>query len=249
MRRQIKESIDFTLIELMIVVSIIAILAALLLPALAKAKEMGKRAGCQSNLKQFANGNLSYAGDFNGWGPSGTGSGHGQPYSWTSVSGYLVNENAVEAKNLVCPGTKSPFQDNASYRAGRITKGNDRVYSSYILSFGTGDRGVSQSGYWYGWIERPSPSYSQSPNLNMLGRNVEGRYIETPSRQPMGGDMASTDGYTVTFGLSSNPFPIAHSMGANTAFMDGHVAWTSRSNFTCYILYFYINEMIYWNNK
>jgi prepilin-type N-terminal cleavage/methylation domain-containing protein len=63
-RRNARQGSGFTLIELLVVIAIIAILAALLLPALASAKEKGKRAKCMSNLHQIGIGMHMYALDF-----------------------------------------------------------------------------------------------------------------------------------------------------------------------------------------
>ena len=61
--RQAFASAGFTLLELLVVMAIIALLAALLLPALARARESGRRTACGQNLHQLSLALTLYAGD------------------------------------------------------------------------------------------------------------------------------------------------------------------------------------------
>jgi prepilin-type N-terminal cleavage/methylation domain-containing protein len=71
-RRSAARGAGFTLIELLVVIAIIAILAGMLLPALARAKEAGRRIACANDMRQLALAVTMYADDHNGMFPERT---------------------------------------------------------------------------------------------------------------------------------------------------------------------------------
>ncbi len=99
-----KQEVQFTLMELLFVISIIAILAALLLPSLRKAKEAAKSVACKNNLRQIGMAMRNYTSDNNGSFPMAVDS-HGiKAISWDdSLADYDGRELTTVEKQLNAP--------------------------------------------------------------------------------------------------------------------------------------------------
>jgi len=109
----------FTLIELLVVIAIIGILAAMLLPALARSKESGRQTACASNLRQLALAAFFYASDYEGLLPV-----RSQMNRWPArlQSGYQ-NPGV-----LLCPSERLPAD------AGGTVSDPDAAPRSYVMN-------------------------------------------------------------------------------------------------------------------
>ena len=133
----------FTLIELLTVISIIAILLALLMPALSYAKKIAKQSACQNHMKQLTLAFLTYAADNNGRFPTKKAAkGSWSRTKWTAIIASSMGFEVVKSGDddelddkfkefLICPGDPNVPLGKRSYAPcrGKDYDNTDGIYS------------------------------------------------------------------------------------------------------------------------
>jgi prepilin-type N-terminal cleavage/methylation domain-containing protein/prepilin-type processing-associated H-X9-DG protein len=216
----------FTLIELLVVIAIIAILAALLLPVLAKSKDQAIRTECKSNLHQFNIALHIYTGENKDYLPQQPNDG-GIYWAWDLPwnEGLNLLSDGMIWRTFYCPGTAWKFGDTNNYDLFyNYAPGNIHVVG-YALTL-TNTAEFTESGPLTNInVKMSTPTtWEVGPSTVQFGPISE-RVLLADATLELNNSWTSVQGgYRVTH-TSAHLLNGIKPAGGNLAMMDGHVEW------------------------
>jgi prepilin-type N-terminal cleavage/methylation domain-containing protein/prepilin-type processing-associated H-X9-DG protein len=214
----------FTLIELLVVIAVIAILMAILMPALHRAREQGQRAACLSNLKQLTTAWILYADENDDkivagcTGKSGEYNVPAKEDGWVHWMGY-ANETTEEKQiQAIEEGALFPFSRTAKlYQCPSGLRGEMRTYSVVDAM--------------NGWPTKPEIIVKKRMKIARPGERLvfvdEGwatlaTWSVPYDREAWWGSAAVAGGIESSTNRNFDPPPVRHGEGTTFSFADGH---------------------------
>ena len=204
----------FTLIELLIVISIIAILAAMLLPALSQAREKARTVHCASCQRQLTMGTLNYGSDWNDYFPPHNKDGK----YWPQL---LIGNSYTARKIYICETAFGKTTDNNIIAIWRTERSPQAIFNSDSSAWYHPSYGMN------GYIDCNTPARATMKHY----KNPSGKllFAETVTLSDRNSNRY-TGYYTIRYNTADGILPTSggifspiHNQGANLAWIDGHV--------------------------